>query len=63
MTPARKNPDRLLPLIAALRATAAGVASLPAQAARAARMPAALQEAERLRNDMGLKDARLDALL
>ena len=36
---------------------------LLAQAARAAREPQALREAERLRRDMGLKDARLDALL
>ena len=36
---------------------------LLAQAARAAKLPAALQEAAQLRNEMGLKDARLDALL
>lgn len=36
---------------------------LLAQTARAAGRPEAVREAERLRNDMGLKDARLDALL
>ena len=36
---------------------------LLAQTARAAKQPEAVREAERLRNDMGLKDARLDALL
>jgi Tfp pilus assembly protein PilF len=36
---------------------------LLAQAARAARQTQAVQEAMRLRDDMGLKDARLDALL
>ena len=36
---------------------------LLAQTARAAGQPEAVREAERLRNEMGLKDARLDALL
>ena len=36
---------------------------LLAQTARAAGQPDAVREAARLRNDMGLKDARLDALL
>ena len=36
---------------------------LLAQTARAAGQPQAVREAERIRNDMGLKDARLDALL
>ena len=36
---------------------------LLAQAARAAGQPEAVREAERLRNEIGLKDARLDALL
>jgi hypothetical protein len=35
---------------------------LLAQAARAAREPAAEQEVERLKNDIGLHDRRLDAL-
>jgi hypothetical protein len=36
---------------------------LLAQTARAAGQPQAVREAERMRDEMGLKDARLDALL
>lgn len=60
-----KQPERALSLAranVALQREPIDVLLL-AQAARAAGRPDAVREAERLRNEMGLKDARLDALL